>query len=220
MVYRKKYTRRRYRRGYRKKNPFVSKAAKYAGMAYTAYKGVKYLKGLVNSEKGMLDFNANTTYSSTGSVISLNNIAQGDTVSSRQGNSILVKGIFGRMLFTQNSSATNTFVRCVIFCNKQQLSDSTPAVDDVLESVSVKSNLNISHKGQYSVLRDFTIRLDSANNTSAARKINIPLNMHLRYNGTAATDWQKNGLFMILLSNEATNVPTVDWNLRVSWHDN
>lgn len=219
MAYRRRrYTRRR--RRYRKKNPYVSTAAKYAGMAYTAYKGVKYLKGLVNSEKHFRDFNSATSIDDSGQIFVFTTIAQGDDVGDRNGNSILVKGLFGRLSFDKHASATSTYIRVIFFREDQQVADTAPGVTDVLETSAFDSALNLDTRGRFKILKDMVVTLDSAKNTNAFKKFNIVINKHMKFNGSANTDIQKGGLYMLMISNEATNTPTIGAKVRISYHDN
>lgn len=217
------YSRRSYRRyptrRYRKK-PEKPMRYKVADTAYKAYQGVQYLKGLVNAELHAFDnIETSRAVGTGGYVQTLNNIPIGDTNGDRTGNSLLAKYLFGRIHATRNTAATNTFIRVMIVQDTQQISDSAPAISDVLQTVNVLSPLNKNTFNRFKVLKDMTIRLDD-NQTSDNYKINIKLPFHCHYNGSLATDIQKNGLYVMYVSNEAANAPFIDHNLRFSFYDN
>lgn len=210
-----------YKRNFKKKKSYQKPMRyKVADMAYQAFRGVNYLKGLVNAELHSADFTASAqNITNTGSVIPLTTIAQGDNYNNRQGNSILAKYLFGRMEFAKNSSATSTFIRLMFIQDTQQIGDTDPGIADILSSSSTISSLNQFQKGRFSVLRDTTIRLEP-NQTTDVMKVNLKLPFHIKFNGTSGSDIQKNGVYLVVLSNESTNYPVFSYNLRISFYDN
>lgn len=193
---------------------------KVADMAYTAYKGVRYLKGLVNAELHSNDFTATaSTIPNTGTIVPFTSIAQGDNYNNRQGNSILAKYLFGRMEFVKHALSNYTFIRMIFFRDTQQLGDTDPGVSDVLSTANTLSPLNQFQKGRFSIMKDKTIRLD-ANKTTSNMKIKIKLPFHIKYNGTSGADIQKNGIYLLIIGSEPTNVPLYSYNLRLSFYDN
>lgn len=211
--YRKRYYR---KRGYGANRYCKPKAMDYARAAYS---GVKYLKGLVNSEVFKHNVTIAAGTSSTGSVTHLSGIAIGDGDSTRTGNSIFTKYLSFRANVAVNPSATATILRMVIFQDKQQVGDGTPAVSDVLETSSVVSSLNQNSVGRFKIIRDINIALnDTVINKYIKRYIKIKT--HIRYNGTAGSDIQRGGLYCLLISNEATNAPGIDMDMVLGYHDN
>lgn len=216
MVYKKRSYRRRYRRRVYKK-PLRYKVA---DMAYSAVKGVSYLKGLVNAELHHYDnITLGSSINNTGTIYHLNPIPVGDNNAERNGNSILSKYLFGRMEFVINGSSTYTFIRCIFFTDKQQIGDTSPGVTDVLSTASQTSPLNSFSAGRFKILKDMTIRLDTMH-PSSNRKIMMKLPFHSKYNGTSGSDIQKNGLYLLVICNEPVNTPAFSYNLRYSFYDN
>lgn len=214
--YRKRYRGRRRRRQYA--NSYCKpKAMDYARAAYT---GVKYLKGLVNSEMLHHPLTGTATPSSSGTVLHLTNIVQGDSDNNRTGNSIFLKSIFIRMVATLHASASSTFVRVILFKDTQQVGDTSPAVTDVLETASYLSPLSSSSGGRFSVLKDVLFNINDVSRDVHILKWYVKQQLHVRYNGTASTDIQKNGLYVLFISSEATNSPSLPYNIRLSYHDN
>lgn len=209
---------RRYRR--RRRRPTKPMRYKVADTAYKAWKGVRYLKGLVNAEMHAFDnTNSVTINNSPGVVDHLSAIAVGDGNGDRSGLSILAKYLFGRLIFTKSPSATDTFIRMIIIKDNQQISDTPPTISQLLASTSVVSPLNKNTFNRFKILMDRTIRLD-ANKTSTNMKINLRLPYHTTYNGTSGTDIQKNGTYILFISNESVNLPSVQYDLRFSFYDN
>lgn len=195
-----------------------------ANMARAAWSGVKYLRTLINSEVHKVD-NGPTSQAigTTATIVHLTGIAQGDTASGRTGNSILMKYMSLKFFLTINASATASLVRIVIFVDKQQVSDTSASTTDILQSNSTVAFLNNSQAGRFMILKDYFVALDSAGKPSRTMKWFKSFagkDFHVKYNGAAGTDIQQNGIYILMLSSEATNTPTLTYNIRVAWHDN
>lgn len=188
-------------------------------MAYTAWRGVKYLKGLVNSELFSLDATSTGTVSNIGSMTHITAIAQGDGVNGRTGNSILAKSVYIKMQLTKDSAATNTRVRLVLVRDNQQISDTAPSIANIYGSASTIAPIQSGAFGRFTILYDKTFNL-TADNPQVNTRVFQKLNHHVRYNGTADTDQQKNAIYWIQMSNEATNVPDYERVIRFRYHDN
>lgn len=199
----------------------MGKKYSVAELALQAAKGVWYLKGLVNSEVHKVDTSSSTTVSSTGTVIDLSAVANGDSSNTRTGLSIFARYMKLNLHLIVNASATATAVKCMVIVDSQNASDTAPAVTDVLTSASVLSNLNNGQAPRFKVLFSKVYTLDllgsgSQQFDSIERKFRI----HVKYNGSATTDIETNGFYLLMVSNEATNTPTVYYNCRFGFHDN
>lgn len=217
MPYRKGYRRRRY-----KKKSWYNKKHCYSArdVAISAMKGVKYLKGLVNSEVHKLESDIGASVSDSGSITHLTPITQGDSTANRQGNSVLGKYLTCRGILTKHASATATQVRCMLFRDNQQVGDTSPGISDILQSTPyINSMLSSTTVGRFTKLYDKLVFL-SSNKPSGQFVINLAVKSHVRFNGSASSDIQKNGLYLVLVSNEATNTPSVDAQARFGFYDN
>ena len=137
----------------------------------------------------------------------------------RTGNSLLTKGLVCRFNGVANGSATATLLRMLIIQDNQQIADTDPTIATLLES-DVMSGLAIGALGRYKVLMDKTVCLDNVSKKQFTTTKFIRLNHHIRFNGSASTDIQKGGLYLVLLSDEAANTPTCVYNTRLSFYDN
>ena len=217
MPYRRRYRRRRNYR--RKPMPWYKKKYNALEIGAKALSGVRYLKGLVNSELYKVDLPVTTAATSSGAVDHLSRIAQGDGDNNRTGNSILCKGLYVRGDFTMHASATTTKIVAYLFRDKQQIGDSAPTITDLLTSADTESFLNPDTVGRFTVLKRKVIYLNT-DRPQSRFECYLKMRHHIRYNGTASTDIQKGGLFLALVSDQATNTPSTDLNFRVSYHDN
>lgn len=206
-----------------------------AGMRYaarmkrwTSFKtlanNVMWLKRLVNVEIKKYDANvAAASVPSTGTVYPLHEIAQGDTDQQRNGLSIKPLTILIKYTCLNNATAVTTNTRVLLVKDLQQVADTNPAVGDILDgSVAplYQAPLNNASVGRFKILKDFNIILDNARSNRKDGKIFAKLFGHIRYNGVNATDIQKNGYYLVLVSDQPTNAPLFLFNERLSYADN
>lgn len=219
--YRKRYNNRYKRRSnYRRRGGYTTMGSALY-LAKKAYRGINYLKGLVNSEKYHLDTSiSGQTINTAGVVSHLTAIAQGDNDPGRTGNSIFVRGLSYSFSLNMNASATNTWVRFVILIDTQQVGDTSPGITTVFESVNVGALMNHLTLGRFKIIRDKVYVFNSSNLTSIQKKGYISMRHHVRFNGTADTDIQKGGIYLMLVSNEGTNLPVLTGMFRIMFHDN
>lgn len=194
-----------------------------AGQAYNfARRGINYIKGLVNSEMFKKDVTGTSIgFNSSPGVYHLTAIGQDDTPSGRTGNSILVKSINIKGSINLDSAGANTFGKLVVLMDTQQVGDTAPTWTDVYESSTPYSHINKNTAGRFSILYSHNVKMIPTSESAVYNiNINIPLQHHVRYNGTASTDVQKGGLYFMILSDRATAYPTLNYESRISYHDN
>lgn len=214
----RQYRRSRSRR--RTSTPWYRRKYNAMQLASKAWRATRYIRGLVNSEMLHNQGNSSISLSTSGTVIPLTSIAQGDTASGRTGNSILVRNVMIRIASAMHASATNTFFRFMLVQDMQQQGDTTPAVTDILESSTYLSPLATANVGRFKVLWSKTLKSTAAGSTSLLIDKYWKVYSHVRYNGTASTDINKNGYYLLMLSSEAANTPTVVYQFKVGYHDN
>lgn len=209
-----------FRRRRRGRTAWYNRKYSTAQIARAAWRATKYIKGLVNSEMFHHDKGADAqAVPSTGSITHITDIAVGDDAGSRTGNSILLRNMLKRIRFTKHASATTTFIRYMIVQDTQQVGDTTPAITDVLEYADVDSPMKLGSSGRFKVMLNRMVALDT-NRLTFHKETFSKLYSHIRYNGNASTDIQKNGIYLILISDQLTNTPSVDWYFRLGYHDN
>lgn len=222
MAYTKRYTKKRYNRSKRSSTPWYRKKYDALALAQKAAQGVYYLKGLVNSE--MLHVDTSLILGSNQSqIFSLTQIAQNDTDSGRTGNSILLRNIYVRGLIEINPSVSaNSRVMIALVQDTQQVADTTPAVLDVFKTNSPESMLAMPSAGRFKMIYRKTFTLSPASGGRNAIEFTKywKMRQHIRYNSTANTDIQKNGYYLIVITSEVTNFPSVALTSRVGYHDN
>lgn len=213
MAYRQRRRTFRKRRTYRRRSGGMWNIAKKA-----ASKLVKYY---LNPEYKFLDDTSTTTVSSAGSIdATICTLAQGDTVNNRNGNSIKVTSHLLRYTITRNSLADTTSIRLVLFTDVSSAGVG-PSVTDVLQNASVLSPLNQVNGSRFKILMDrhYSLSSDRPIITSQYFK---KMNHHIKYlDATANSSSLGQGpIYMLMISNQATNTPTLAFQSRMRFLDN
>lgn len=221
MAYRRKSRRSRYgnrRRG--KRSTYAPN--KWAWYAKQAWKGVKFVKSIINSEKHYFDNTSVTgAVASAGTIYCLSNIAQGDDVNNRQGNSVLAKTLYVRGTMYRNVSNTAVInsVRCIWFQDTSN-QGSDPTVTDILQSADVRSPLNVDKTSRYSIIRDKVYTLSVGGQAGFNIKKFLPINNHLKYTGSSGSNIYTNALYVLVITDQSTLQPVFDMTSRLAFYDN
>lgn len=223
MPYRR-FSRIRRNRRRRSSTPWYKRRYNAMQLAAKAAKGVWYLKGLVNSE--MFHYDATLALGSQQSAIyHISPILQGDGPSNRTGNSILAKSFAMNGYMQVHPSVTsNTRVMLALVLDTQQISDSYPTVADIFANpADPHTLLYTAVAGRYKILwrKQYTLGAQTAGGNDAIQlKKYFKMHRHVRFNGTNYSDIQKNGMYLVMITSENTNFPTISFNTRFSYHDN
>lgn len=213
-------------------------------VAVSALRRIKRLEH--NFEVKYFNSSYTTPLVAAGDVFPLTNIAQGDTALTRDGNDITLRSVrvIGSVSLSSDvpqSVAGSQTYRMIIFQDKQQVADTDPAVTDVLLTAGVYSPYNYpAVKERFKILHD---KLYTLNPQGAIAQFDAGIRQHQRnhnlwvfptvkkmmFNGASATDYQKGGLFMLLIVDNlqqtvmaggADDVVTPNIQWQVSYNDN
>lgn len=206
-------------RKYRKSRPWYKKKYSVGQIAGAALKGVIALKNIVNAEKHITASTVSETPSTSGVVINMTDVAQGDDAAQRTGRSVLGKSLILNASITKHASATASIVRVLVVKDKEN-QGTIPAITDLLTSASVNAlRLTTSNAARWQMLLDRKYIVDS-NQPLRNLKFYIKINSHVLYSGTASTDEDRGQYFLMLISSEATNTPSVAGTRRFTFYDN
>ncbi len=209
---------------YRRNPSYYNKRIK--SKAEQALSLARATRKLLNVEFFFHDANVAINPDSSGLISELTLIAQGDTVSTRTGNSLLAKSLMLRGTDTVSAAAlTPTVVRHIIFKDTMNLGVAPTVANVLAATVSVNSNLNIEDfPKRFVPLRDWTINLPvpSDQDESVSWKQYVKLNHHIKYDGAAGTaaTQRSGGIYHLTISNQSTNDPAVGANSRFRFIDN
>jgi hypothetical protein len=125
-----------------------------------------------------------------------------------------------RYNLTQHASATSTLCRIIIFRGKYE-NDTEPAVSDIFSSTGTSQFKVYDKRFKTKFLYDKTHRLDTNKLTVNVTKV-IKLYGHIQYDASQVdgTDHENGGVYCLIISNQATNVPTIFLNSRMTYVDN
>lgn len=190
-------------------------------LANKAVRGVQYLKGLVNSELYKFDAGATASAVVTTPVVAhVTGLGNGDGEGQRTGNSVLAKSLNVRGTMTVDTAGATTNARFCVIRDKQQIGDSFPGWTDVFEAANPYAFLKKETVGRFEILYNKQVVLVPAGDASWNFAISIPMQSHIRYNGTGGGDIQKNGLYVMYCSDRSTLNPTLNYATRLQYHDN
>lgn len=222
--YQSKTRRKRKPRKYnRAPKPITTADAAYK-LAGDAVKATKYLKSLINVEFKYKNVDGLPVSSTTGSMTLLNGVGQGDSDQTRDGKSIRFTSINQHIQFAQHPSATHTIIRYMLVWYYEN-NASAKTISNILETSDPLSFYEMENTGKFKVLKDMDITMvNGGSSAHQSYRFSFPVSLHSVYTegaaGSAATDINKGALYMLVLSNEATNTPTVDHHTRLRFVDN
>lgn len=224
--YRRKRNYSRRKRGY---HPYIKYTAPAVG--YVAAKAAQMVaKKYLNPEFKKCEVaSAGVAVSNVGTRAYITAIAQGATDIARNGDSVKITGMLVNFSATINAAATTTFIRFVIVADNDSNGTNLPdmyagGVDDFLTSADAVNGLReLDNSKRFQVLMDRTIKLSQdANHLQKRYKVFKKFNKHVHYVGTTAgTNHAGRGsIWLLMLSNEAVNTPTVKYSIRSRFLDN
>lgn len=219
-----RFVRRRVQRRRRgRRTAWYNRKYSTAQIARAAWRSAKYIRGLVNSELYHADQLVQLG-SVQSRIVHLTSLAQGDTFYQRTGNSILLKSLtMNGYAYINPSTTTNTRFMLALVVDKQQVSDTIPAIDDIFDATnSPHTLLKTNTLGRFKVLwrKQYTLSSNSTGDNALQLKRFTKFNFHVRYNGAASSDIQRNGVYLVIITSEPSNYPTIEFNTRINYHDN
>lgn len=193
----------------------IAKRAERIGKTLARTREVKY----VNLSQ------ARTAFAPAGTIIHLTQIAQGDTSSTRDGAMVACRSIKILGSFDSNNASTlnQSINRMIIFQDKQQVADTSPAVADILLTADPRSLYNYPLvRKRFKILYDKCFSLSPSGSfydgTTALTNVGesvfkrwvFPTAKNILYNGTTISDIQKNGVYILLLG-------SANYNYQFNW---
>ncbi len=166
-------------------------------------------------EDNFKDTALSLTPGTTGTIQLLSGIAQGDDVTSRQGNKIKVKSLKFRINVIKGVATTDV-IRLIIFKDMQQFGVVPTAVQLVEADGDPQAWIKKANRNRFTVLRDLTINLpsDDAGGPDMVQRngfINFSSPPVINFIGTAATaaSMAKGTFYIYVVANENTTKSTI-----------
>lgn len=201
-----------------------SQFQKYANMAYKGFRIATRVAGLVNVEYKVKDLVATATPSTSGSLSLLNGLTKGDDYNNRDGRQVRWKSIQMYLRSTLHASATNTSIRVIIFIDKQasETAPTAAALLDLTTASAVDAFRNLSNRKRFVIIADKRVVINT-NYPEKTTRLYKRLDMKQIFDDSDAgtvSDITTNSLYVLFLSDEATNVPSIVHNFRLRFIDN
>jgi len=205
----------------------VAKAGKYVNTAVAAYQLASKVARMVNVEYKFHDDNRIVAVDNGGIIYNLTDIPTGQTTNDRIGASIKPMRISGRTFVTQNGSAQKTIIRFILFRGKSERRLSFSVDDNSLGMAVLDANAQLviapklfDNKYDTKFLYDKIYHMSNNGNSSIVLNWDFKLFGHVQYVQGGANDIEDGGLYLLIVSNEGTNTPTVNTSFRISYTDN
>lgn len=223
---RKTKTRRSGRRGSSQEQA----VGKYFGDAWSLAKrtatGLNEIRKLINVEEKVIQTdNASATFNTTGTVYSLSTVVQGTDYDERVGNSIKLQEIEVNARVFMNTTSGNTVYRVILFRDLDGYG-TAPISADLLENGVASTTAPLAFKN-FNKRKRFSILFDERGTLSpqGERGVYISIRMshdgHILYLGSTAAAGSngKGSLYLLAISDETTNLPSIAFQSRVTFTD-
>lgn len=218
---------------YRGQNRFTTRGVSKKGGLFQQVKALQTFVNKLKPEIKYVDIDLAQTniVAATGSATHITGIAQGDTQSTRTGNSVNVLNIKCNVRITRGgaTAGVNAGVRFAIVQDKEHVGDTQPTANAVFETVSAFDVLpDLANLERFRILylspyMDGDMMVLGTDDGPATRTnvLNIykSVNIKVSFNGTAATDMEKNNLYFITMSTDLGDTLDITGTARVGYTD-
>ncbi len=202
---------------------------KYFGDAWSLAKrtavGLNEIRKLINIEEKILEtVQSSTGFDTTGTVYPISQIAQGLDYTNRVGDSIKMQRIVVRWRIFKASAATASLCRIILFRDLDGYG-TAPATSDVLQTVGSATApltpIDFLNRKRFSIIRDELYDVNSTGDSTYTGVWDLAHEGHVMYLGTtaAAASNGKGSVYILVVSDEATNVPTIAFSSRIVFTD-
>lgn len=203
-----------FKKAYRK---YTKRTTKGSSAGVQALAEVRRLARKVKPEVKVFDAGGQSNYASTGTVLDLCIPSQGTTYINRVGLAIKPTTLEWRCNFAMASAATNTALRFIFFRGRSE--EGVPfTTGDILIAAAIDQPLVWLSRDKIKVFYDRTFMLNdnAASGGLLNRKFNLNGILEFTGNGTGI---ETGGIYVLIISSEATNTPAVDWHARTHFTD-
>lgn len=205
--------------------------ARSAGPIGHLASSVATIAGLVNSESKYNDIHVDSNLQAVASdnqlTVYVNNIAEGDDVSNRNGRSILDNNLQYRIRASGDESATTTVMGYALVMDKrpEEGVTATSSWSTVFNSSDPASLIDKDTSDRFVILKRGDITLDNSGLNTKIIKGFIPLKgIHTKYSDATsnATGIYANSIFLTATSDHAnaSNPPHLEGHMRFQYYDN
>ena len=163
---------------------------------------------------------SSSTINNTYTLTHMTNVAQGDDYNNREGRTIKLASIELNGWAQKHASATDTKLRVMVFIDNEPEGED-PTGNEVLASQSTYALRNPAphHMRRFKILMDRVYFLNDGKSHSAKVQFYKKLNHKVTYTSSAAGGSGEGALWCLMISNEGTNVPSLNLFSRIRFYD-
>jgi len=206
----------------------------YVGDAWSLAKrtalGLNEIRKLINVEQKYIDRSNSGNPSQAGVGVYLTNMAQGDDISARDGDSIKVQAFHFDVQISRNAASTaqGEWVRVIVVRDLQNPGAAVTGADVIAQastSVATISNYNVLngplYNKRFSIVLDESVYLDDSH-TCDSISFRSAHDCHVYFRGASAavTDAGNGTYHALFFCNTTTNLPTFESVSRLVYTDN
>lgn len=200
--------------------------SKNVGASQTAKntKAIKTLKSKVKPEKKYLDYNVTTpaTFDRNGGVYPLSLIAQGLQPYNRIGNEVYGQRIRVNWKASMDPAIPNTMVGVLLVMDTMN-QGSNPTVEQVIETAGLASAPlefpDEGQRGRFKVLKHGTFSLGDDGINAITKHWSASCKTKFHFTSSSNTSTFKNALFLVVLSDQSSNLPSINFCSRFNYLD-
>lgn len=220
-----------YKKSYKKKaapKSWYNQRFSALQIAKKALSATNYMRGMINCEKKYHTAYTNFTVPTTGYIAALSMIPQGDSNVTRDGNSVLARSLLLNIDVTKNINVANTKMKIALvqdtgFADNASSITASTIYDSALVGTQYAplAPVALNTQGRYKVVRSFDFTLNSTYSTKRISEF-IKLYTHLKFDGTAGdqTSLNRNCFYLVCISDEDTNMPSIEMVSKLGFYDN
>ncbi len=149
----------------------------------------------------------------------LNGIVQGDTEQQRDGLSCNMIGFKLNYRVQLNAASTLAIVRVIIVRDNRQVESTNPGVLAVILSANPMAQHSRINPKRFTFYYDKVHALDDSSQRNIYRTLFCKAKFKMQFIGATATSQTSNGLYLILISDQAGNLPSVQFSFRAWFVD-
>lgn len=195
-------------------------------MAKRTASGLNEIRKLINIEEKVLDTNQSSfAFDTNGTVVPCSLIVQGLDFNNRIGDSIKMQNIQFRYRVFRGIGATTSVVR-IMLVRDLDCQGATPTVGSIIENGTLgtaqapTSPIRFLNRKRFAVLYD-NLTVVTTTDIGFSDTISMAHEGHILFLGTtaAAASQGKGSLFVLVVSDEAANTPSIAFQTRIVFTD-
>lgn len=155
-----------------------------------------------------------------GVMFNLSDVLEGGGFFQREGKAIFIFKLDVRWVISTDPSDIVTLCRIIIFQDRRQVSGVQPLPATILAELHPLAQLNTVHRTRFKIFQDTTFNVDDNATKAFHGHLVAKMQVKAEFSGASATSWTTNGMYMLAISNESTNLPSLSFTSRILYNDN